>query len=355
MGGQRRFQRKAKPVPADAIRAMVVALNSIEEHVDARELPFALDEENALESVPLPRTSFSHFAQECIMRLYRHAARRDGLPFLSMEYMRLTCLASLSCPTLRDALQEARNIRVLVSDGARWLDLEMRGDKALLTLKNRCNMQRPLLGDMLCMVYGLSWHQRMMSWLIGEDIKLSSVLLGYPLHMQLWSFFDEMFQVRPLCDQPVSGFEFSAAYLSRPIMRSYEELSAFYPKAAFDLLPPDFERSSFCDGVKQTISSALMRGEQPPGLNAIANIFGITVSTLRRRISDEGSSLLEIRRECRQQLSLKLLRETSLTIGEITYRLQFSDVSAFRRAFAAWLGMSPTEYRRLKSGVGTSG
>jgi AraC-like DNA-binding protein len=50
------------------------------------------------------------------------------------------------------------------------------------------------------------------------------------------------------------------------------------------------------------------------------------------------------------------LREPHLPIGEIAFRLGFSEPSAFHRAFKRWTGWQPLAYRRVHapSAAGTS-
>lgn len=50
--------------------------------------------------------------------------------------------------------------------------------------------------------------------------------------------------------------------------------------------------------------------------------------------------------QLRMNAACKLLRSTLLSIGEISQRVGYSDMLYFSRCFHAYIGMSPTEYRR---------
>ena len=67
--------------------------------------------------------------------------------------------------------------------------------------------------------------------------------------------------------------------------------------------------------------------------------------TLRRKLSDEGTSIRALVAEARQRRASELLGSTSASLDAIAYELGFSSVGAFCRAFKRWTGSSPTRYR----------
>ena len=69
----------------------------------------------------------------------------------------------------------------------------------------------------------------------------------------------------------------------------------------------------------------------------------VTRSVSTRR---EGEELL---REVRTQLAIAYLRNTSISLDDIAYRLGFSDAANFRHAFKRWTGNSPGTYRGGRS------
>ena len=95
--------------------------------------------------------------------------------------------------------------------------------------------------------------------------------------------------------------------------------------------------------------TALSRGEPPPDLKTLARMFGLTPATFRRRLASEGLSLAKLRSDCRQQLAIGLLGDTSLTVSEIAMRLAYADTATFRRAFVLWTGMTPALWRSEQS------
>jgi AraC-like DNA-binding protein len=83
---------------------------------------------------------------------------------------------------------------------------------------------------------------------------------------------------------------------------------------------------------------------------ALAGSRHMTTGTLQRRLETEGSRFSEVLREVRMARAYELLRQRSLHVEEIAFRLGFRDPDAFSRAFRGWCGRSPSERRRnLKS------
>ena len=66
---------------------------------------------------------------------------------------------------------------------------------------------------------------------------------------------------------------------------------------------------------------------------------------LYRHLKDQGQSLARIKDDLRKKHAAQLLRETSLTITEISEMLGYSEDSAFYRAFQNWFGTTPNKLR----------
>lgn len=80
--------------------------------------------------------------------------------------------------------------------------------------------------------------------------------------------------------------------------------------------------------------------------DSVAKALGMSPRTLRRRLEKEGASFLDLRDAEREQRALEHMRETQLTITEISYLLGFAEASAFHRAFRRWTGKTPAQHRR---------
>jgi AraC-like DNA-binding protein len=71
----------------------------------------------------------------------------------------------------------------------------------------------------------------------------------------------------------------------------------------------------------------------------------LTPRALQRRLKDRGTSYVRILDGSRRDLALKYLSVASLSIGEISFLLHFSDLAAFNHAFKRWTATTAGQYR----------
>ncbi len=96
--------------------------------------------------------------------------------------------------------------------------------------------------------------------------------------------------------------------------------------------------------VRLTIKVMLPDGH--PTLAAVAAEFGISSRTLQRYLAAAGRNHSEIVQEVRRERACELLTRPSFSISQIARRTGFASPSGFSRAFHAWTGLSPRDYRR---------
>lgn len=98
------------------------------------------------------------------------------------------------------------------------------------------------------------------------------------------------------------------------------------------------------DRVYHFIKNALLQGAV--NQEACAQNMGISISTLKRRLSDEGTSFRAIVDQVRQKMATELLLNESMSLTELGLMLGFSNASAFNNAFKKWTGLTPLKYRQ---------
>lgn len=136
---------------------------------------------------------------------------------------------------------------------------------------------------------------------------------------------------------------FEASFLDRPISRS----NPFGAKLAQQVCNEQLARQiCVSDFATQVRSLILQTGNDFPTAEHIAARLNITSRTLRNRLKHHGTSFQALLDAARKQLSCSYLSSTRLPIDDIARLLNFSDRSNFRRAFKAWLGVTPNEYRQ---------
>lgn len=79
-------------------------------------------------------------------------------------------------------------------------------------------------------------------------------------------------------------------------------------------------------------------------IEVIAEEMNMSVRSLRRRLTEEGSSFREILRVHRKTLMESVLNADDARLNDLASRLNYSDGAVVSRAFKSWTGMSPRQY-----------
>jgi AraC-like DNA-binding protein len=85
-----------------------------------------------------------------------------------------------------------------------------------------------------------------------------------------------------------------------------------------------------------------------PSLRLAARLLHVSPRTLHRRLVEEGTSFRATLEEVRRALAVDYLGSDRFGVAEIAYRLGYSDLSNFRRAFKRWERMPPDAWRRAQ-------
>lgn len=101
----------------------------------------------------------------------------------------------------------------------------------------------------------------------------------------------------------------------------------------------------------QRVLHYLSNQKQPniPNISVVASEFNISVSTLKKRLQQEGLNYSILCDSVKRKIALKMVSNPSTRIKEIYIALNFASASAFNRAFKRWTNMTPTEYRISES------
>ncbi len=136
-----------------------------------------------------------------------------------------------------------------------------------------------------------------------------------------------------------------ARTLEMPMPQANPATSRYYERQCADLL----QRRRNRGGISEQVRELLIRRGRVAGQTHIAADLDLSVRTLRRRLSDEGTTFRELATETVGLLAEELL-VSGLTVEHVADQLGYSSVSAFTTAFRAWKGQSPGHYARLHRG-----
>lgn len=88
-----------------------------------------------------------------------------------------------------------------------------------------------------------------------------------------------------------------------------------------------------------------LRLAQNANLSNIAEVFEVSSSTLKRRLSESGTHLKQVVDDVRLEESRRLLSSTDISVTEIAFALGYEHVPSFSRAFKRYAGLLPSEFR----------
>ena len=82
-----------------------------------------------------------------------------------------------------------------------------------------------------------------------------------------------------------------------------------------------------------------------PDIRLAAEMAGMNVRTLQRRLSDEGLNYSILTHQVRLESAIHLLKDRHRKVIDVAYEVGYEDPSNFARAFRAFTGLSPLEFR----------
>jgi AraC-like DNA-binding protein len=82
-----------------------------------------------------------------------------------------------------------------------------------------------------------------------------------------------------------------------------------------------------------------------PDMELAARRLGMSSRSLRRRLTEEGTSWNRITDDALGMLARRMLDDPTSSVKETAYALGFSDPTSLYRAFKRWTGKTPKQYK----------
>jgi AraC-like DNA-binding protein len=280
-----------------------------------------------------------------LYRLINESLDDEGFALFSRPLHRgsfeFLCRAALSAATLEQALERiARFLHVVQDD----LDvaLETSGRAAVIVISEEQALPVGPAGR----VFAFEWLLRMIhglaAWLVAHPLPLVEVSFPYPPPLHA-ADYELVFAPRYTFDAPRLEARFPAEWLALPVRRDEAALTLFLADAPASITTLYRRDRALALRVREHLRAAL---PDQPGLPAIAHRLFLSPRTLHRRLEDEGTSFRAIKDSLRRELATDWLTKTARPVSRIGADLGFADAAAFYRAFSAWTGSGPREYRQ---------
>lgn len=196
--------------------------------------------------------------------------------------------------------------------------------------------------DCLVVTYCGSTLLRLLDMLAGE-VPAVTLHLSWPAPAFLAQTNQEdVLAGRLFFDAPTSFLHIPADTLN--------EACRFSDPVAYRLAIADLQRTlderngtaSFSEKVRRLLEKA------DPGQRRsqwVARELSISTSTLKRRLSEEGTSFRALHQSFLRERAMLRLLDRSVSVSEIATDLGYSDLTNFSHTFKRWTGRSPREFR----------
>lgn len=322
-----------------------LAIGKALEHrgVDSRRVFAAAGIGEGLDNDPLKRLPL-----DAVTRLYRACVEVTGDPyfgltvanFIQASTMHALGFGLLASATLKDFCHRVQRYFRLVSQSAE-VEIEDRGDTvyfAFIPLPEVCpQTQDAWIALML----------RMIRLLYRDDFRPLEVEFAHPVPDGGDGPYVEYFDAPARFDCRGVALILSAADMDVPLEGASPELAQFNDNLAVDYIAR-LNRADVVANARACIIELLPSGDCSKG--RVAGAMGLSTSSLQQRLTERDTSFHELLNDIRRDLACSYLKQSGVSVTEITFLLGFTDVSNFTRAFKRWTGMSPTKFREQSQG-----
>lgn len=185
------------------------------------------------------------------------------------------------------------------------------------------------------------WHN-FLSWLIGKRLALNHASFTFSKPSEQ-DYYGKLFQSEVRFSQEVNALVFPEKLLRSPLVQTEQSLKSFLKSLPYQLIVMLDEGDSMVSRVKAVIGNDFSR--ELPTADEVARGLGMSISSLRRRLLEEGTSFQKIKVSGRQAAAMRYLAVDSMSVHDVAVLTGFDDPSTFYRAFRQWTGKTPGQYR----------
>ena len=279
------------------------------------------------------------------LAFYRNLLEYPGSSGLAMSIGLATTLSStgavgyaqMACRTARQAIELGQRYRCLTIPYMRW-DVLVIGKEVVHRITDTDDLGdlRPFVMEIM-----LAMIKRQTEELMGADCQPTGLSLCYQ-NPGCAEHYIENFGVKPRFAQRTTELRFPAAGLDcerhcdDPLMM--ETMEQLCQQMASRLMrEPDL--------VQEVLIVLRADTGTLPCVKEIAQRFGVSPRTLRRRLAEKDSSYRMLGDQVRRERAVNYLRDNELALTTVAERCGFAELHSFYSAFKRWTGFSPASYR----------
>lgn len=153
--------------------------------------------------------------------------------------------------------------------------------------------------------------------------------------------YRRFFQAPLRFDMEQTGLVFPATWLDHPLPGADPDLRRQLEQQIAAL--ENLGSHDLVGQVRRVLRTLLITRRS--SLEQVAQLFSMHCRTLNRRIQTQGTTFQALVDEVRYEIARQLFENTDMPVSQVTATLDYSDASAFTRAFRRWSGTTPAAWR----------
>jgi AraC-like DNA-binding protein len=273
--------------------------------------------------------------------------RRTGDDYMGLGASRCALGASdfvielgTRCETLRDAVGMGFRFMKVATD-AIGFELTEAGDLATITIREAPSARDP--GHVLADWAMIVWH-KLPQWLIGAEIWLDRTEFDHPLDTS-YSAYTSMFGGECVFNSDACRLVFARSYLDRRVIRRPTQGDQLKATTPGYFARPAFVAKSWRQLIRNLLRAEITGGHPPSTIEKLADDFGMSAQTLRRRLKAEGASYRSLKAQARLEIARNVLADETATLSEASIAAGFAESNALTRALRARKGLTSQDLR----------
>ena len=244
-----------------------------------------------------------------------------------------------AAPTLGDALTDlVHNLDLQDGGASLYLDTDTHNASLqyVIDLPGVDAFAKELVYDL-----SITVTSKILQALCGPEWKPSRIYLARPTPQDT-HYYRKHFQAPVTFEAEKSAVVFPILWLEHRLERADPLLHKHLQKEANQLR--GLHAGNTLDDLPKVLNEAILAGQC--SVSNIARKLGLHPRTLNRRLQESGTSYRQELNKARFEIARQLLARSSQAIAQIAFLLNYSDVTAFNRAFKRWAGVTPAKWRK---------
>lgn len=147
-----------------------------------------------------------------------------------------------------------------------------------------------------------------------------------------------------------NAISFTTTHLDRPFSKFNDSLFYILKK----MVDTDYARVTTTDNIKEKVEQAIRESinkstddvKSGTFLNEICSRLSMSKTTLSRRLKSMDTSYKVIEKQVKLEEAVRMLNNSSLSIGDISWKLGFAAQSAFNKFFVDSMNITPLKFRK---------